>query len=32
MMGFFFGPFALLFIILGKSKEQHGGQTNIGEN
>jgi len=24
IMGFFFGPFALPFIILGKRKEQHG--------
>ena len=32
IMGFFFGPFALPFIILGKIKEQHGEQTTTGEN
>jgi len=32
IMGFFFGPFALPFIILGKRKEQHGEQTRTVEN
>jgi len=32
VMGIFFGPFALPFIILGKRKEQHGEQTRTGEN
>jgi len=32
VMGILFGPFALPFIILGKRKEQHGEQTDAGEN
>jgi hypothetical protein len=32
IMGFFFGPFALPFIILGKRKEQHEKQIATGEN
>ena len=32
IMGFFLGPLALPFIILGKRKEQHGEQARTGEN
>ena len=32
IMGFFFGPLALPFIILGKRKEQNGKENEIREN
>jgi RsiW-degrading membrane proteinase PrsW (M82 family) len=32
IMGFFFSPFTLPFVILGKRKEEHGKETITGEN